>query len=122
MKSCIPNAARTLSAITIMAGLMLFGTSAGSSQQKAAASAKQLVGTWTLVFPSTTLPDGKKVQALVPIRKACCLCSIPMADIHCKSAAPAAPSSVRTVAIRELPRKPSHGAGVQSPLGKILRR
>jgi hypothetical protein len=55
-----------LSVVTALVGVMLFGTSQGWAQQKAGASAKQLVGTWTLVSASGTLPDGKKVQTFGP--------------------------------------------------------
>ena len=60
------EAARSLSAVTMIVGLTLLGTSAGWAQQKAAASAKQLVGTWTLVSVNISFPDGKKVQPFGP--------------------------------------------------------
>ena len=54
-----------LSVFTALVGVMLCGFS-DAWAQNAGASAKQLVGTWTLVSQSTTLPDGKKVQNFGP--------------------------------------------------------
>jgi Lipocalin-like domain len=62
MKTSIVAPVKVLSAVSFILGLMLFGTSTGWAQQKAGASAKQLVGTWTLVSASTTPPDGKTFQ------------------------------------------------------------
>jgi hypothetical protein len=66
MNKSIREIMSVLSVVTPFVGVMLFGTSQGWAQQKAGPSAKQLVGTWTLVSQSTILPDGKKVQAFGP--------------------------------------------------------
>jgi lipocalin-like protein len=50
---------RFLGSITAASALMLCGASQGWAQQTA--SAKQLVGTWTLVSATVTQADGKKV-------------------------------------------------------------
>ena len=62
MKTINCTAARVLSTVTIILSLTLFGISNGWAQQKAGASAKQLVGNWTVVSVVTTQPDGKKFQ------------------------------------------------------------
>lgn len=66
MNKSIREMVGVLSTATAFVGLMLFGTSQGWSQQKAGASAKQLVGAWTVVSVNTTSPDGQKVQAFGP--------------------------------------------------------
>ena len=59
MRTSFMQVARILSPVAFGAGLMLLGTADGWAQ-KAGASAKQVVGTWTLVSVSNTQPDGKK--------------------------------------------------------------
>ena len=59
MRTLFIQAARISSAVALSTGLMLLGTPDGWAQQKAGASAKQLVGTWTLVSVSNIQPDGK---------------------------------------------------------------
>ena len=66
MNKSIRKMMGVLSIATAFVGLMLFGTSQGWAQQKAGASAKQLVGAWTVVSVNTTSPDGKQVQAFGP--------------------------------------------------------
>src|SRR5690349_11023982 len=51
-----------LSVVMSFAMVMLFGPSIGLAQQKAGPSAKDLVGTWTVVSNSGVQPDGKKFQ------------------------------------------------------------
>jgi hypothetical protein len=62
MNASIRNAAGVLSVVSIAIGVTLSGVSDGWAQS-AGASAKSLVGTWTLVSQTTTTPDGKKIEA-----------------------------------------------------------
>ena len=62
MNKSIRKMMGALPVVTAFVGVMLFGSSQGWAQQKAGASAKQLVGAWTLVSLTTTRPDGTKVQ------------------------------------------------------------
>ena len=61
------KSARFLMGLLVPA-FMLAGVAANPAmaQQKAGASAKDLVGTWMLVSNNTTLPDGKLIQPFGP--------------------------------------------------------
>ena len=66
MNKSVREVARLLGGVAVAGGLMLSGTSQGWAQQKATASAKQLVGSWTLVSATVTHPDGNKVLPFGP--------------------------------------------------------
>lgn len=65
MNKSIREVARGLSAVTIIMGLTLLGTSTGWAQQKAGSLKQQLVGTWMVVSQYVD-QEGKKVEPFGP--------------------------------------------------------
>jgi lipocalin-like protein len=64
MKTSIRKVAGTLSVVTALGVVTLFGTSGASAQQKAAISKQQLMGTWTLVSVEVINKAGVKEPLL----------------------------------------------------------
>jgi len=60
------KAVKALPVVTSIAVVMSLGISVCWAQQKTGDSAKQIIGTWTMVSNNITHPDGKKTQPFGP--------------------------------------------------------
>ena len=64
MKTFVGQAARILSAATILGGLVLFPVTKGWAQPKAAETRQQIVGLWKLVSSVNTAKDGTVTKGI----------------------------------------------------------
>jgi hypothetical protein len=64
MKTSVGQAARILSVVTMLGGLMLFPVTKSWAQQKATEARQQIVGVWKLVSSVNTAKDGTVTKGI----------------------------------------------------------